>query len=98
MDPPKLQVVAPANAGVAVVLKVVVPTAGNVMGVMLTVLLPDGMVKAPRLGRDAGLPVWVSVPDAKAAVYAVVCKASAQALMVKVLLAQLLPLAGPWIS
>ena len=50
------------------VLKVVVPAAGKLMGVIFTVLLPAGMVKAPRLGIDAGLPDVVSVPVAVAAV------------------------------
>ena len=62
VEPPKLQVVAPAKAGVAVVLKVVVPGAGKLIGVMFTVLLPAGMVNAPRLGSDAGLPDCVRVP------------------------------------
>jgi hypothetical protein len=68
LEPPKLQVVVPVSAGVAVAAKVDVPAAGKLMGVMLTVLLPAGMVKAPRLGIEAGLPDAVSVPVAVAAV------------------------------
>ena len=66
--PPKLHVVVPAKAGVAVVLKVLVPGAGKLIGVIFTVLLPAGMVNAPKLGREAGLPAEVSVPVAVAAV------------------------------
>jgi hypothetical protein len=62
VDPPKLQVLAPASAGVAVVVNAVVPGEGKLIGVMLTVLLPAGIVNAPRLGMEAGLPVAVSVP------------------------------------
>ena len=68
LEPPKLQVVAPASAGVAVVLNVVMPGDGKVMGVMFTVLLPVGIVNAPRLGSEAGFPVDVSVPATTAAV------------------------------
>ena len=68
LEPPKLQVLAPASAGVAVVPKVVVPAAGKVIGLMATVLLPAGMVNAPRLGMEAGLPEAVSVPVAAPAV------------------------------
>ena len=64
VEPPKLQVVAPVNGGVAVVVKVLVPGAGKLMGVTSTVLLPAGMVKAPRFGMDAGLPDALSVPVA----------------------------------
>lgn len=61
---PKRQVAGPASVGVAEVLKFVVPVAGKVIGVTLTMLLPAGMVNAPKLGKDAGLPVWVKVPVA----------------------------------
>ena len=66
--PPKLHVVVPAKAGVAVVLKVLVPGAGKLIGVTFTVLLPAGMVNAPRLGSDAGLPEDVRAPVVAAAV------------------------------
>ncbi len=65
---PKRQVVGPASAGVLMVLKVVVPTDGKLIGLMLTELLPAGMVNAPRLGMEAGLPVAISVPVAAAEV------------------------------
>lgn len=68
VEPPKLQVVAPASAGVVVVLKVVVPPAGKLMGVMFTVPPPAGIVNAPKLGREAALPVKFNVPVATAAV------------------------------
>ena len=97
VEPPKLQVVAPASAGVVVVLNVVVPVVRKLMGVTLAVLLPADMVKAPRFGMDARLPACVSVPAVRPAVYAVVSAASAHALMVIALFAQVLPLAGPWI-
>lgn len=68
VEPPKLQVLAPANAGVAVTENVDVPAAGKLMGVMLTVLLPAGIVNAPDVGIDAALPAAASVPVAVAVV------------------------------
>ena len=68
VDPPKLQVVAPANAGVDETLNVVVPVAMKVIGVMLAVTFPAAMLNAPRLGIDARFPLCVSVPVAKPAV------------------------------
>ena len=64
VEPPKLQVLPPAKAGVAVAEKVDVPAAGKLMEVMLTVLLPAGMVNAPEFGSDAVLPAAASVPGA----------------------------------
>ncbi len=97
VDPPKLQVVLPAKGVGLEVLNVVVPADTNPTGAISTLLLPAGTVKAPRLGREAGLPVWVRVP-VHPAVYGTAWAASAQALIVKVLLAQVLPLTGPLIS
>ena len=62
---PKRQVVAPVTP-VAMVPKVVIPAAGKLIGVMVAELTPTAILKTPELGKDARLPLCVTVPVTRA--------------------------------